>query len=150
MSREDVVEEIIGKLFGFDIMGHRVIRLIQETTAGESGGYCENAIRNIITKALDRLAAPPAEDVRELASMLPRKAVYIPIPHGVWNSAAAENMLESFRARILDEAADRVWPLLKQEYEWRHEDSECGGDETSEGLDMLKDRLLSAMRGEDR
>ena len=58
--------------------------------------------------ALDRLAAPPSKDVRELASMLPRKAVYIPIPHGVWNSAAAENMLESFRARILDEAAERV------------------------------------------
>jgi hypothetical protein len=43
--------------------------------------------------------------------------------------------------RIRRECADKIWPLLKQEYEWRHEDSECGSDEISEGLDMLRTRL---------
>ena len=58
-------------------------------------------------------------------------------------------LVESRDAAIRAECADRAWPLLKQEYEWRHEDSECGGDEISEGLDMLKIRLRAAIMGEE-
>ena len=56
---------------------------------------------------------------------------------------------EARDAAIRAECVERAWPLLKQEYEWRHEDSECGGDEISEGLDMLKIRLRAAIMGED-
>jgi hypothetical protein len=59
-----------------------------------------------------------------------------------------ETVRTESRAEALREAADRAWPLLKQEYEWRHEDSECGGDEVSEGLDILKSRLISAITQE--
>lgn len=47
----------------------------------------------------------------------------------------------------IPDAVNRAWPLLKREYEYRHEDSECGGDEIEEGLDMLKEKLCIAMRG---
>jgi hypothetical protein len=57
-------------------------------------------------------------------------------------------IISEIRAEARAEAADRAWPLLKQEYERRHEDSECGGDEISEGLDILNARLRAAITQE--
>jgi hypothetical protein len=68
--------------------------------------------------------------------------------YGYCTTAFLDSAVKRARAEALREAADRAWPLLKKEYEWRHEDSECGGDEISEGLDMLNARLISAITQE--
>lgn len=46
---------------------------------------------------------------------------------------------------VVEAAVEKAWPLLKQEYELRHENTECGGDEIMEGLDMLKIRLRKSL-----
>lgn len=48
-------------------------------------------------------------------------------------------------AAVVEAAVSKAWPLLKREYELRHEDTECGGDEIEEGLDILKSRLRKAL-----
>jgi len=86
-----------------------------------------------------------SESAEELADDL---CAMIGIKREGSTSIEMRKRLAAHDAKTKREAADRAWPLLKQEYEWRKEDSECGGDEVSEGLDMLRARLDTAILGE--
>ena len=57
-----------------------------------------------------------------------------------------DSVFTEIRAEALREAAERGWPFVAQEFNWRHETIQCmSKDGISEARDFLKDRFFAAI-----